>query len=67
MKKAMAHWHVQCNVTCPHCESYLDLIEIIDDDWEVLPETATTDNEFTLEQECPDCDKTFLVEGVEYS
>jgi len=66
MKKASANWSIQCNVSCPHCEEYIDLREDMDDFFEALPAPGIPDDSFNEKFECPVCNKEFIIEAIYY-
>lgn len=59
-----AHWRIKCNVECPYCEDYIDLMDI-QYSFEWLPKAGESDD-IEVEVECPNCKRDFTVQNVEY-
>ena len=73
MKKTNANIRLEINVECPHCEEYinlLDLTEMTDDGYIhhrcLRDEERWGCKEFNETIECPECKKEFMIEDVEY-
>lgn len=60
-----ANWRIKCNVECPYCGNYIDLIRDIKDSFEWLPNPGVTEK-IEQEIECTDCNRAFIVQNVEY-
>jgi len=64
-EKITANWIIKCNVECPHCGAYIDLTAIPDMN-ECLPDVGERDMDANIEVDCPDCQKEFVVNSIEY-
>jgi len=76
MKTVKAELFIQVNLECPHCESYLDLLDNNDfphlnDEGEVLNYACPSDGAWIDSQrlyketvQCPECKKEFIVKGI---
>ena len=65
--KIFASWNIELNVECPHCKTYVNLLDA-DDFWEDHSfDLAEHDTDRTkgVEVFCPECKKEFEV-SLEY-
>jgi uncharacterized Zn-finger protein len=60
-----ANWRIQCNVECPYCERYIDLVSEVQDSFEWLPWPGHSED-IEVEITCPKCNSDFTVQRVEY-
>ena len=61
-EKPTANWRVECNVECPECDEYIDLLEM-DDYFEILPSVCEKCED--VEVYCTECGHEFKVD-IEY-
>lgn len=59
-----ANWRIKCNVECPYCDGYIDLLEETNS-FKWLPSPGHT-AELEVEITCPKCSRGFIVQKVEY-
>ena len=71
MKTAKANISLEINVECPHCEDYIDLLDIqyLCDDGYIYNKCLSSTrswgcDDFNEEVECPSCNKQFKVGNV---
>lgn len=72
MKKANASLRISIDIECPHCESDINLLDHsqMTDDGHIF-NYALTDEQwgckgFNESFECPECEKEFLIEDIDY-
>lgn len=63
MKSTTANWHVELNVECPHCETFIDLMNY--DEKEAF-DFCSTEKDVDVEFCCPQCGQLFLIESTEF-
>lgn len=64
--KATARWSIELLTICPHCETWVDLLEW-DEFWSVVrvnPCEHGTERTKCVDVTCPKCEETFDVELV---
>lgn len=55
-EKPEASWTIQLNVDCPHCDEYIDLMDM-DNFWEYgISPLESVDSKDVI---CPECEKSF--------
>lgn len=70
-----ASLNIELNVTCPHCEDYIDLLSwkmtLNDDGYiirQAIPDGSWTDSHEKFKEDviCPNCNKPFTAEGISW-
>jgi hypothetical protein len=63
MKTATARTNIECNVTCPYCDTYQDRLDELREHFNSGEPRA---EECDAELECNNCKETFIVDLIEY-
>jgi hypothetical protein len=66
MKKATPTWRIELNVNCPYCDEWLDLMNILVDEWEVMPRPGETRKNIDIQVACSKCKREFTIDSIEY-
>ena len=58
-----AEWDINLNVTCPHCEHYFDVTDLMSMS-EIPCEVGHSTDNIQFDITCPECSRDFRIEKI---